>query len=464
MSEILSKDEIWGSVKDMLRTELGDSAFFQWFNPMLAVSYENNKFVLGVPDDISALWIERQYIDNILVALKKVSQNENLKFVIETGHKPAEKIELIDNTFVPESTDSDDVNRPVLENDKESHIEIHNCNSKFVFDTFVVGDGNNFAYSAALAVSQEPGYSYNPLFIYGGTGLGKTHLIQATAHQAVKLKKNFVVEYLTCEEFVNMYIDTIQRNKIFEFRKHFRNVDMLLVDDVQFLANKPRMQEEFFNTFNALYNDNKQIILTSDRSPNEIDGLEARLVSRFDNGLTTDIQPPGLETRMAILRKKQEEQIVKLDDEILYFMANNITSNVRRMEGALIRLTAFASMANTKITLSIAQNLLHPLIMQEAVSKVSVDMIQKKVAEFFDISVKDLTGSKRPQNIAYPRMVAMYLAREMTDCSLPEIGELFGGRTHATVINAVNKIKKERILDQKIEHSISAIQRQLQNC
>lgn len=238
---------------------------------------------------------------------------------------------------------------------------------------------------------------------------------------------------------------------------------MLLIDDVQFLTGKDKLQEEFFNTFNALYNDNKQIVLTSDRSPREINGLEARLVSRFETGLTTDIQPPGLEMRVAILKKKQEDQIVKLSDEILYFIASKITSNVRRLEGALIRLTALTSMTGAKIDLSVAERILHPIIIQEAAAKVTIDMVQKKVAEHFDLRLNDLLGDKRPKNIAYPRMIAMYLSRELTENSLPEIGNLFGGRTHATVINAINKIRKERLKDKSMDHSISFIQRQLQN-
>ena len=450
MDQLLVKDRIWLNARNTLRQQLNDDIFNRWFRSIKAVSYED-EFVLGVSDDFFADWLEEHYYDEINGALKQASGKNDITFRFEVGYAPAEDEQ-------PSDAHTEEIN---LENDIIP--EIRNCNSKFTFDTFVVGDGNNFAYSAAMAVGQAPGASFNPLFIYGGTGLGKTHLIQASAHVAVKTKKFFIVEYLTCEELLNFYIESLTNKKAGEFRKRFRNADMLLVDDVQFLANKKELQEEFFNTFNALYNDNKQIVLTSDRSPSEINGLEARLVSRFESGLTTDIQPPSMETRLAILRKKQEEQTIKLSDEILYFIANKITSNVRRLEGALVRLTAFSSMSGAKMDLGVAERLLHPMIIQESSAKVTIDMVQKKVAEYYDLRVNDLLGDKRPKNIAYPRMIAMYLVREMTDNSLPEIGEAFGGRTHATVINAVNKVRKERAKDKSIDNSVSFIQRQLQN-
>jgi len=449
MDQLLVKDKIWLNARSILRQQLNDDIFNRWFRSIKAVSYDG-EFVLGVSDDFFADWLEEHYYNEISNALKQASERDDITFRFEVGHVPAAE----------EHHESNAEENPA---ENELVPEIRNCNSKFTFDTFVVGDGNSFAYSAAMAVGQAPGTSFNPLFIYGGTGLGKTHLIQAAAHAAVKIKKNFIVEYLTCEELLNFYIESLTNKKAGEFRKRFRNADMLLVDDVQFLANKKELQEEFFNTFNALYNDNKQIVLTSDRSPSEINGLESRLVSRFESGLTTDIQPPSMETRLAILRKKQEEQTIKLNDEILYFIANKITSNVRRLEGALVRLTAFASMSGAKMDIGVAERLLHPMIIQENAAKVTIDMVQKKVAEYYDLRVNDLLGEKRPKNIAYPRMIAMYLAREMTDSSLPEIGEAFGGRTHATVINAINRVRKERTKDKSIDNSISFIQKQLQN-
>ncbi len=454
MSEVFLKDKIWLSARDVLRQRLNEDTYNRWIRTIQPIEYDgDNEFILGVSDDFFADWLEENFSGEIEEALLKAS-GKKIKFKFEVGHVSVEEEKASTET---RSDISDDINR------EAEIIEISNCNSKFTFDAFVVGDGNNFSYSAARAVSQDPGISFNPLFIYGGTGLGKTHLIQAAAHETVRTRKNFKIEYLTCEEFFNAYIDSLQNNRVMDFRKRMRSVDMLLIDDVQFLAKKNKLQEEFFNTFNSLLNDNKQIILTSDRTPSEIDGMEARLVSRFENGLTTDIQPPGLETRMAILRKKQEEQVVKLDDDILFYMAKKIVSNVRRLEGALIRLTAFSSMAGTSITMDIAERLLHPIIMQEEVSKITIETIQKKVADYFDLRIQDLLGNKRPKNIAQPRMIAMYLSRELTDLSLPEIGEAFGGRTHATVINAVNRIRKDRKKDKKIDHSISLIERQLQN-
>lgn len=451
MEQILTKDKIWMNARNILRIHLNDDSIYNhWFSSIKAISFQDD-FVLGVSDEFFADWLEDHYSEEIKRALREASGNEKIAFRFEVGHAPAEDFSTTPAKDKNSTSSSSEV------------VHIVNCNPKFTLDKFVVGDGNDFSYSAAAAIGQAPGISFNPWFIYGGTGLGKTHLIQASAHEAIKNNKKLKVEYYTCEEFCNAYTDALQNNKISEFRKKFRKIDMLLIDDVQFLTGKEKLQEEFFNTFNALYNDNKQIVLTSDRSPREINGLEARLVSRFETGLTTDIQPPGLEMRVAILKKKQEEQIVKLSDEILYFIASKITSNVRRLEGALIRLTALTSMTGAKIDLGVAERLLHPIIIQEAAAKVTIEMVQKKVAEHFDLMLKDLVSDKRPKNIAYPRMIAMYLSRELTDFSLPVIGESFGGRTHATVINAINKIRKERLQDKSMDHSISFIQRQLQN-
>ena len=452
MSDISFKDKVWLSARDFLRQRLNEDTFNRWIRSIQALDFDNNReLTLGVSDDFFADWLEEHYSALIEEALENAS-----------GEKITFKFEVIDIPVEEEQKTNQPLKQEVQE-EKLEFVSILNCNSKFTFEAFVVGDGCNFSYSAAKAVSQDPGISFNPLFIYGGTGLGKTHLIQAAAHEVARTKRHFKIEYLTCEEFFNAYIDSLQNNNVMEFRKRMRNVDMLLIDDVQFLAKKTKLQEEFFNTFNSLLNDNKQIVLTSDRTPSEIDGMEARLVSRFENGLTTDIQPPGLETRMAILRKKQEEQVVKLDDDILFYMSSRITSNVRRLEGALIRLTAFSSMAGTPITMDMAERLLHPVIMQEEITKITIETIQKKVAEYFDLRIQDLLGNKRPKNIAQPRMIAMYLSREMTELSLPEIGEAFGGRTHATVINAINKIRKDIAKDKKTEHSVSIIERQLQN-
>ncbi|MEI6055609.1 MAG: chromosomal replication initiator protein DnaA, partial [Lentisphaerota bacterium] len=443
MEHLLTKDKIWMNARNILRIHLNDDSIYNhWFSSIKAISFQDD-FVLGVSDEFFADWLEDHYSEEIKHALREASGNEKIAFRFEVGHTPVEDF----STTPVEDKNSTSYSSEV--------IHIVNCNPKFTLDKFVVGDGNDFSYSAAAAIGQAPGISFNPWFIYGGTGLGKTHLIQASAHEAIKNNKKLKVEYYTCEEFCNAYTDALQNNKISEFRKKFRKIDMLLIDDVQFLTGKEKLQEEFFNTFNALYNDNKQIVLTSDRSPREINGLEARLVSRFETGLTTDIQPPGLEMRVAILKKKQEEQIVKLSDEILYFIASKITSNVRRLEGALIRLTALTSMTGAKIDLGVAERILHPIIIQEAAAKVTIEMVQKKVAEHFDLMLKDLVSDKRPKNIAYPRMIAMYLSRELTEYSLPVIGESFGGRTHATVINAINKIRKERLQDKSMDHSIS---------
>ena len=334
--------------------------------------------------------------------------------------------------------------------------------ARHTFANFVVGEENRYAYAAANTAANTPGV-YNPLYIYGGTGIGKTHLLQAVANQVLKKNSRAVVKYVTCEEFLNNYVDSLRSKRHSEFRSSVRKVDVILVDDVHMLANKTQLQEEFFNTFNSLYNENKQIILTSDKQPCEIVGLEDRLVSRFESGVTTEISAPGFETRLAILRMMQEDHLIKIEEEVLVFLANRISSSVRRLKGALLRLVAFASaMSNRKISLEDAESLLHKVIEEESASKIiSIYSIQKAVADHFDIRVNDILSEKRPRNIAEPRMVAMYLCRKMTNHSFPEIGAAFG-KNHATIMNANKKIPELCLKNENMKRSISLIQRQLQ--
>ncbi len=339
-----------------------------------------------------------------------------------------------------------------------------NCHPEHNFSAFVVGEESQFAYVAAVTAANNPG-TYNPLFIYGGTGLGKTHLLQAVAHEYLNNHPAAIIEYIPCEALVNYYVDSLRAGKHWEFRNRFRAADVLLVDDIQFLSKGKQIQEEFFNMFNSLYNEGKQIILASDRAPSEINGLEDRLVSRFEFGVTTEIIPPSVETRIAILRKKQEKHLIKIGDDVLAFIASRITSNIRRLEGALLRLVAYSSaMANCAITIDLAEKLLVQLIDQEtAARKVSIEAIQKVVADHFEIKLSDILGSRRPKNIANPRMIAMYLSRSMTDHSLPEIGEAFGGRNHATVINAVKKIELLCKKDDDVKRNISVMKRAIKS-
>jgi chromosomal replication initiator protein len=338
--------------------------------------------------------------------------------------------------------------------------EIH-LNPKNTFDTFVVGNNNNFAYAAALAVAQAPGKSYNPLFLYGGVGLGKTHLLHAIGQHVTGSRKGARVAYLSSEKFTNEYIDGIQNNQLAKFRKKYRQTDVLLIDDIQFLAGKERIQEEFFHTFNALHEGHKQIVLTCDRPASEIQGLEHRLVSRFEWGLVTDLQPPDVEMRLAILQKKAQLMNVTLPEDILNFLANRIRTNVRRLEGALIRVASYASLTGKKLSIEVVEGLLREVLHEEGRFSISIEVIQKKVAEHFDIRLADMTSKRRPENIAFPRQIAMYLSRQMTESSLNTIGEAYGGRDHGTVLHACRLVKDRMSVDANVRQVVSYLEKQL---
>ncbi|OGV48014.1 MAG: hypothetical protein A2X49_13315 [Lentisphaerae bacterium GWF2_52_8] len=447
---VSSVREAWTKACALLRERLCPVTYAQWVQPIVPLSLTDEHIALGVSDDFFADWLQNNYADVLLDALRTIV-GRNVSLVFEAGHHlPAEELEA------------------PLEAEKPSELQkadriASNCLSRYSFSNFVVGEENRYAHAAALTAAHSPGV-YNPLYIYGGTGLGKTHLLQAVAHEVLQARKNAIVEYVTCEEFLNLYVESLQQRRHSEFRNRFRGADVLLIDDVHHLANKVQLQEEFFNTFNTLYNGSKQIILTSDKQPSEIKGLEDRLVSRFESGVTTEITPPSMETRLAILRMKQEEHALKVDEDVLLFIASNITSSIRRVEGALLRLVVYSSaMANCKITVPVAEKILNSLIEEEvSTKKVSVENIQKTVAEHFKLHVHDLTGPKRPQYIAEPRMVAMLISRQLTQLSLPEIGQSFGGRNHATVIHAINAITKRAGANENLRRTISLLTRKIQ--
>jgi chromosomal replication initiator protein len=348
---------------------------------------------------------------------------------------------------------------PVSE--RNSHHGEISFNPKNTFETFVVGNNNNFACAAAQAVAQAPGKSYNPLFLYGGVGLGKTHLLHAIGQHVVAHKKGARVAYLSSEKFTNEYIDAIQNNKLVVFRKKYRQTDVLLIDDIQFLAGKERIQEEFFHTFNALHEGHKQIVLTCDRPASEIQNLEQRLVSRFEWGLVTDLQPPDVEMRLAILKKKAQLLNFSLPDEIINFLAHRIRSNIRRLEGALIRVGSYASLTGNKLTIEGVETLLREVLHEEGRFSMSIEVIQKRVAEHFDIRLADMTSKRRPENIAFPRQIAMFLARQMTESSLSAIGEAFGGRDHGTVLHACRLVKDRMEIDSSVRQTVGVLEKQL---
>jgi chromosomal replication initiator protein len=335
-------------------------------------------------------------------------------------------------------------------------------NPRNTFESFVVGPNNEIAHAASLAVAQSPAKTYNPLFIYGGVGLGKTHLMQATGQYVLAKKKTTKVIYLSSELFINEFIDAIQHSNLVKFRKRYRQADLLLIDDIQFLGGKERSQEEFFHTFNTLFDGHKQIVLSSDRPASEIANLEHRLVSRFEWGLTAELQPPDVETRIAILRKKARGMSIKLPEEVFDFLANRIRSNVRRLEGALMRVASFASLSGKELTHEVIEHLLKDILQEEARHSITIEQIQRRVAEHFDVRLADMTSKRRPANIAFPRQVAMYLARELTKASLNEIGEAFGGRDHGTVLHACKLVKRRMKEQDSIRQTISFIDSSLQ--
>ncbi len=334
-------------------------------------------------------------------------------------------------------------------------------NPKNTFDSFVVGNNNNFAHAAAVAVAQAPGKSYNPLFLYGGVGLGKTHLLHAIGQHVAGSRKGARVSYVSSEKFTNEYIDGIQNNQLVRFRKKYRQTDVLLIDDIQFLSGKERIQEEFFHTFNALHEGHKQIVLTCDRPAGEIQNLEQRLVSRFEWGLVTDLQPPDIETRVAILRKKAKSMGADLPEDVINFLAQRIRANIRRLEGALIRVAAYASVTGKKLTTDVVEGLLREVLHEEGRFSINIEVIQKRVAEHFDIRLADMTSKRRPENIAFPRQIAMFLSRQMTESSLNSIGEAFGGRDHGTVLHACRLVKDRMEVDPNVRQVVSYLEKQL---
>jgi chromosomal replication initiator protein len=450
-------DKIWGAAQQLLRTMLNTDIYNLWFLPIKASSLDSETLVLEVANDFCEVWLKDNYLGLITDVLAQASgQHLKVKFHVNpaciTLGAPASELPPKSKTKAA----------PVEAGDRNGNLRGEIAfNPKNTFESFVVGENNNHAHAAAMAVSQAPGKSYNPLFLYGGVGLGKTHLLHAIGQHVASTKKGARVTYLSSEKFTNEYIDAIQNNQLVRFRRKHRQADVLLIDDVQFLAGKERIQEEFFHTFNALHEGHKQIVMTCDRPAAEIQNLEQRLVSRFEWGLVTEMQPPDAETRMAILRKKEKSLGVELPDEIISFLANRIRTNIRRLEGALIRVASYASLTGKKLSLPIVEGLLREVLHEEGRYTVNIDAIQRKVAEHFDIRLADMTSKRRPENIAFPRQVAMFLSRQMTESSLNTIGEAFGGRDHGTVLHACRLVKDRMEIDPNVRQSVLYLEKQL---
>ena len=445
----------WDDICNALRGMVSHDAFQRWFGAAKWLGIEDDVASVSVPGEIHQVWIETNYLPELTMAVTGVHEEvREVQVVVGAAHTTADP----DLTH-PSPSPFHSTKAATLEGEAlDKRIKSAGLNPTNTFASFVVGDNNQFAHAACEAVAKKAGIGYNPLFIYGGPGLGKTHLMQAVGHELLRRQPGSRVVYLTCEKFTNEFIDAIRRGDIEKFRRRYRSSDVLLIDDVQFLAGKERSQEEFFHTFNTLLDGRNQVVLTSDRAASEIKSLEPRLVSRFECGLTVEMQAPQMETRMAILKKKSLDWKVRVDEAVLIFLAEKIRTNVRRLEGALMRVATFASLAGESVTVEKVEHLLRDLIREEASRQVSIDSIQKVVAEHFDVRLADMTSRRRPASIAFPRQVAMYLSRSLTKGSLMEIGEAFGGRDHGTVIHACKKVSGRVDDEPALKQSLARIE------
>ena len=441
MEKKLSLLETWERVKETIRETIGDTLFNIWFHPLVAKERGSSHLILELPNKFFCNWIKENYLFLIKEQFKKIL-NEEIRIDLQINPLSEEK----------------EIKSQIA---REGIIPSLNLNPRFTLGNFVVGNCNRFSYAAALAVVESPAKAYNPLFIYGGVGLGKTHLIQAICHYILqRSSQRYTIYYVPSERFTNELIDSIQHHSTAKFRAKYRNIDILVIDDIHFIAGKESTQEEFFHTFNTLYDNHKQIIISSDRPPRDISRLEERLISRFSWGLITDLQPPDLETRIAILRKKVEREPVNVPDEVINFIAETIKINIRELEGALIRVVAYSLLEEKPISLDLAKDVLKD-VLKETSKLITVDLIQKKVAENFNLTFLELKTKRRNKNIVLPRQIAMYLSRELTNFSFPEIGEYFGGMDHTTILYACNKINnfinKDKDFKKRVERIIEEI-------
>ena len=449
---------VWAQILDNMKEQLAPSAF-NWLNPVQPISLSESELVLGTQTEMAKEWIAGHYQSFIEDAVSDVlGASKHITFTVVAAETPAE-------TIPAAAAKKDKKNNPQQgslfvegENTAETVAETHivapgdnsSLNPKYTFDTFVTGKSNNIAHAAAMAVADKPGKTYNPFFMYGGVGLGKTHLMHAIGNRVLKNHPEMRVLYVSSEQFTNEIIQAIQQGTSDKFRQKYRNIDVLMVDDIQFISGKTSTQEEFFHTFNTLYDAQKQVILSSDRPPREVERLEERLRSRFEWGLTTDIQAPDLETRIAILKNKAQSDHFSVPDDVMVYIASRIDSNIRELEGALTRVVAFASLTKRPVNTDLVAEALKDIFPDGKAKEVTMDVIQEIVASYFKIKIEDLQSKKRTRNIAYPRQIAMYLCREMTETSLPQIGQFFGGRDHTTVIHAYDKISQDKETDARL--------------
>jgi len=462
MSQHSVKQDLWTTLKSDFKTLFPSDIYETWFEPIHGMEENENSLTLSAPNEFAKIWIQDNYLDLInhkahlmlgrpLDIIIKVFNDENGEFDHQTT-------KLKDNRNEKTSRLAYKDNRRHLEiRLSERYLSLNPANT---FENFIVGTSNQLAHAASVAVADAPARAYNPLFLYGDSGLGKTHLMHAIAHTIVKEKTHPRVIYVSCEKFTNEYIRALQENKLVNFRKDFRNIDVLLIDDIQFLAGKEGIQEEFFHTFNDLFESQRQICLSSDRPASEISKLENRLLSRFQWGMVTDIQAPDLETRVAILSQKAASRGYNIPVDVIQFLAERITRNVRRLEGALTRV-ACASVLQNPLEISHVEQLLQDILQEEALNQITIEMIQKKVVEYYQLRLSDMVSKRRPNNIAFPRQIAMYISRLHTNHSLQDIGEAFGGRDHGTVIHACKTVENIMEQDESVARSVEYLTKQL---
>jgi chromosomal replication initiator protein len=458
---VSKRSEIWFQLNQEIKLLFNEDLFSEWFKPLVCIEEKTDSLIVETPTDFSAIWIEENYLEILTRKAQDIA-----------GRPMSIEIKVAGNTSAAVLRDDQprEINRNrsiITAGERLSGInrtrsrESFPLNPRNTFDNFVIGDGSQLAHAACIAVANAPAKAYNPLFIYGDTGLGKTHLMHAVAHHVLKQKPESKITYISSEKFTNEFIRAIQENNLVKFRRYYRNVDVLLIDDVQFLSGKERIQEEFFHTFNELFEAQKQIFLTSDRPANEISKLESRLISRFQWGLVADIQSPDMETRLAILSKKAKSLNLQISEEILEFLAERVSRNVRRLEGALTRVASYTALVKKPVDIPKVEALLEDILQEEMQSQINIEKIQKKVTDHFNLRMQDMISKRRPSNIAFPRQIAMYLSRMMTGCSLQEIGESFGGRDHGTVIHACKTVENMMEQDSSVRQNVDYLMKQM---
>ena len=449
----MSEQEIWKKVLEVAESEISKTTFNTFLKDTELKEIRDNVAYIFVIHEFYADWLNSNYKDVIQTIMKDI-----IGYEVDPKFYTAEQLAELDETSRKQSNTAKKTSAI-----DDSHDDMDQFNMHNTFDTFVIGPGNRFPHAASLAVAEAPAQAYNPLFIYGGVGLGKTHLMHAIGHHVLSNKPNAKVLYTSSEKFTNDFIKSIRNNEPEAFREKYRNIDVLLIDDIQFIQNKEQTQEEFFHTFNELHQNNKQIVISSDRPPKEIAKLEDRLRSRFEWGLIVDITPPDYETRMAILQKKIEEENLDIPPEALNYIANQIQSNIRELEGALTRLLAYSKLQGKPITTELTAEALKDIIQSPKSKKITIQDIQKIVGQYYSVRIEDFSAKKRTKSIAYPRQIAMYLSRELTDFSLPKIGEEFGGRDHTTVIHAHEKIANDIKSDPTFKQEVENLEKEIRN-